>query len=83
MLKEFNNVRELCASSTKAADEQKSFMPKIVNRLFWFHGLEKRIRTPMEKFSYLYPNLLLTDLGYKLRESFKTTLDTIEKYYNL
>lgn len=77
MLNEFSNTRELCVSKT--ADVTKSALPPVVNRLFWFYGLEQRIRHPMEKFSYLYPNLLLTDLGYQLRESFKSTLDLIEK----
>ena len=77
MLKDFANVRELCVS--KLASISKSSFPPIVNRLFWFHGLEQRIRHPMEKFSYLYPNLLLTDHGYQLREGFKSTLDMIEK----
>jgi len=33
----------------------------------------------MEKFSYLYPNLLQGDLGYKLREIYKQTCDHLER----
>jgi hypothetical protein len=33
----------------------------------------------MEKFSYLYPNLLQGDLGYQLRENYRITLEHIEK----
>ena len=36
----------------------------------------------MEKFSYLYPNLLQGDLGYQLRETYKQTIEFIEKYIN-
>ena len=34
----------------------------------------------MEKFSYLYPNLLQGDLGYQLRDNYKQTIEFIEKY---
>lgn len=81
MLKELSNVRELC-SATKANSRQSS-LPTIVNKLFWFYGLEQRIKLPVEKFNYLYPNLLQsTDLGYQLRDSYKITLDEIEKYFS-
>lgn len=33
----------------------------------------------MEKFSYLYPNLLQGDLGYQLRDNYKQTMEHIEK----
>jgi len=33
----------------------------------------------MEKFSYLYPNLLQGDIGYQLRENYRLTLENIEK----
>ena len=33
----------------------------------------------MEKFCYLYPNLLQGDLGYQLRDGYKQTLELIEK----
>lgn len=76
MLKEFGNIKKL-ANST---EELQTAMPNIVNKLFWYHGLEQRIKVPMEKFSHLYPNLLQGDLGYNLRETYKSTLDMIEKF---
>jgi hypothetical protein len=75
MLKEFSNVRTLC-TNTKNAPAQ---LPSIVTSLFWFHGLEQRIKIPMDKFSYLYPNLLQGDLGYQLRDAYKQTIEFVEK----
>ena len=75
MLKEFANVKQLA----NTADTVQSIMPSIVNKLFWYHGLEQRIKVPMEKFSHLYPNLLQGDLGYNLRETYKSTIELIEK----
>lgn len=75
MLKEFTNVKALCNN----AKEAPGILPTIVTKLFWFHGLEQRIKIPMDKFSYLYPNLLQGDLGYQLRENYKTTVELIEK----
>lgn len=75
MLKEFANVKHLCANASNI----QSILPSIVNKLFWYHGLEQRIKVPMEKFSYLYPNLLQGDLGYNLRETYKNTIEYVEK----
>ncbi len=75
LLKEFDNVRLLALSSQTVA----SILPTVVTKLFWLNGLEHRIRVPMEKFSYLYPNLLQGDLGYKLREIYKQTCDHLER----
>jgi hypothetical protein len=75
LLKEFSNVKQLC-SSTKQAP---SIMPSIATKLFWYYGLEQRIKAPMDKFSYLYPNLLQGDVGYHLRETYKQTIELIEK----
>ena len=75
MLKEFSNVKTLCNSTTNAPAQ----LPSIVTKLFWFHGLEQRIKIPMDKFSYLYPNLLQGDLGYQLREAYKQTIEFIDK----
>ena len=76
MLREFANVRQLCLQTKLSAN----ILPSVINKLFWYHGLEQRIKVPMEKFSYLYPNLLQGDLGYQLRDSYKQTIDLVEKY---
>ena len=75
MLKEFSNVRLLCTNTNKVPEQ----LPSIVIKLFWFYGLEQRIKTPMDKFSYLYPNLLQGDLGYQLRDAYKQTIEFIDK----
>lgn len=75
LLKEFDNVKLLANSSQTVS----SILPTVVTKLFWLNGLAQRIRVPMEKFSYLYPNLLQGDLGYKLREIYKQTGDHLEK----
>lgn len=75
LLNEFANAKQLCSTSPNI----QSTMPRIVSKLFWYYGLEQRVKVPMEKFSYLYPNLLQTDLGYQLRESFKSTVEFVEK----
>ena len=75
LIKEFSNVRQLCSN----AKHTPSIMPSIATKLFWYYGLEQRIKNPMDKFSYLYPNLLQGDVGYHLRDSYKQTIDLIEK----
>ena len=75
LLKEFDNVKYLANNSKNVA----SILPNVVTKLFWLNGLEQRIKVPMEKFSYLYPNLLQGDLGYKLREFYKQTCEHLEK----
>ena len=75
MLKEFSNVRVLCTS----ANNVPAKLPSVVTKLFWFYGLEQRIKAPMDKFSYLYPNLLQGDLGYQLRDFYKQTIELIDK----
>jgi hypothetical protein len=75
MLREFSNVRQLCLQTKLSSN----ILPSVINKLFWYHGLEQRIKVPMEKFSYLYPNLLQGDLGYQLRDSYKQTIDLVEK----
>ena len=96
MIKEFANVKHLCSNSVCAPE----MLPSIVTKLYWYHGLEQRmkvscpgtnlefmaeslrfcsLKNPMEKFSYLYPNLLQGDLGYQLRDSYKQTLEFLEK----
>ena len=75
LLKEFDNVKHLANNSKNVA----SILPNVVTKLFWLNGLEQRIKVPMEKFSYLYPNLLQGDLGYKLREIYKQTCEHLEK----
>jgi hypothetical protein len=75
LLNEFANVKELSENIQK----NNSTLPTVVTRLFWYYGLEQRIKLPMEKFSYLYPSLLQGDLGYRLREEYKQTLEFIEK----
>ena len=75
LLKEFLNVKELCDNDRKTS----VILPNVITQLYWYHGLEQRIKVPMEKFSYLYPSLLQGDLGYKLRDVYKQTLEYIEK----
>jgi hypothetical protein len=75
LLKEFLNVKELCDNENR----NNVGLPNVVTKLFWYHGLEQRIKVPMEKFSYLYPNLLQGDLGYKLRDTYKQTLEYINR----
>jgi hypothetical protein len=74
MLKDFENVKQL-ANNIKSPD----ILPSVVTKLIWLHGLEQRIKVPMEKFSYLYPNLLQGDLGYQLRDSYRQGIEFINK----
>jgi predicted transcriptional regulator len=79
LLNEFANVKQL----SEHVQKNNSTLPTVVTKLFWYYGLEQRIKLPMEKFSYLYPNLLQGDLGYRLRDEYKQTLESIEKFQHL
>ncbi len=40
LLKEFENVKQLCNSSRNVS----TILPSVVTQLIWFHGLEQRIK---------------------------------------
>ena len=40
MIKEFANVKHLCSNSVQAPE----MLPSIVTKLYWYHGLEQRMK---------------------------------------
>ena len=81
MMNELSNVRLLCESMASESNESwtKLVMPPFVKQLVGYHGLEQRIKVPMQKLVYLYPTLVQSNACYNLREAYKHTIELITK----